>query len=136
MTDLYLDFGTDLNFAPNGDVQLATGSTLTNQRLARRFFTNPQQTNTSGNPIARADYIFHPEYGAGLGRYVESLGNSVTQRQIELLMAGQARLESAVAPLPLPTASSAFKPTGELDVSLRYATRDGNQVQTGFSLAP
>lgn len=136
MADLYLDFGTDLNFAPNGDVQLATGSTLTNQRLARRFFTNPQSLDASGNAIAKADYIFHPDYGAGLGRYVESLGNSTTQRQIELLMAGQARVEAAVAPLPLPTASSSLKPSGELDVFLRYTTRGGGQAQTGFSLAP
>ncbi|MBO9539688.1 phage tail protein [bacterium] len=136
MADLYLDFGTDLNFAPNGDVQLASGSILTNQRLARRFFTNPQQVDASGATLARADYIFHPNYGTGLGRYVDSLGNATTQRQIELLMAGQARLEASVAPLPVPSASSAFKVTGELDVFLRYATRDGGMVQTGFSLAP
>lgn len=136
MADLYLDFGTDLNFAPNGDVQLASGSTLTNQRLARRFFTNPQQVDASGAVLARADYIFHPIYGTGLGRYVDSLGNATTQRQIELLMAGQARLEASVGPLPVPSASSAFKVTGELDVFLKYATRDGGMVQTGFSLAP
>lgn len=136
MADLYLDFGTDLNFAPNGDVQLADGSTLTNQRLARRFFTNPQQTDGTGNAISRADYVFHPDYGTGLGRYVDSLGNSTTRRQIELLMAGQARMESTVAPLPLPTVSSSFKPTGELDVFLRYMSAEGGQVQTGFSLAP
>lgn len=136
MADLHLEFGTDLNFSPNGDLQLADGSTLTNQRLARRFFTNPQQADGSGSAIARADYIFHPDYGTGLGRYVDSLGNMTTRRQIELLMAGQARLESTVAPLPLPTAYSTFKPTGELDVFLRYATPEGGQVQTGFSLAP
>lgn len=136
MADLYLDYGTDLNFAPNGDIQVVRGSILTNQRLARRFFTNPQQRDASGNAIAKADYIFHPDYGTGLGRFVESLVNETVQRQIELLMAGQARLESTVAPMPLPTASSVFKLTGELNVYLRYTTREGRQAQTGFSLSP
>lgn len=136
MADLHLDFGTDLNFAPNGDVQLAEGATLTNQRLARRFFTNPQQTDASGIAFASADYLFHPDYGLGLGRFVDTLGNRTTQRQVELLMAGQARSEAMIAPLPIPTAQSALKPTGQLDVVLRYATRAGDQVLAGFSLAP
>jgi len=136
MADLYLDFGTDLNFAPNGDLQLARGAILTNQRLARRFFTNPQQTDARGSAIAFADYLFHPDYGLGLGRFVDSLGHRTTQRQIELLTAGQARLESAVAPLPLPSTQASLKANGELAISLRYSTRDGNQVLAGFSLAP
>lgn len=135
MADLYLDFGTDLNFAPNGDLQVADGAILTNQRMARRFFTNPQELDTAGKVVAKGDYIFHPEYGAGLGRYVGSLGNPTIQRQIELLIAGQARLEPAVAPLPLPSASSVLRPTGELDVILTYAARQSGQVQAGFSLA-
>jgi len=136
VADLYLDFGTDLNFSPGGDLQVANGPLLTNQRLARRFFTSPQQRDAAGNAANRADYIFYPAFGAGLGRFVDSLGNPTTQRQIELLVAGQARLESAVAPLPVPVASSVFRRTGELDVYLTYATRQGNRVQTGFSLAP
>lgn len=136
MADLYLDFGTDLNFAPGGDLQVADGAALTNQRLARRFFTSPQQRDAAGNVVTKGDYIFHPDYGAGLGQFVDSLGNATSQRKIELLMAGQTRLEPAVAPLPLPTASAALKPTGELDVYVSYTTRQGGQVQTGFSLAP
>ncbi len=136
MNDLYLDFGTDLNFAPGGDLQTATGPAVTNQRLARRFFTNPQQRDAAGNASTKADYIFHPTYGAGLGRFVDSLGHATTQRQVELLLAGQARLESAVAPLPVPTSSSVLRPTGELDLFLRYTARQGGQVATGFSLAP
>ncbi len=136
MADLYLDFGTDLNFAPGGDLQSADGPTLTNQRLARRFFTTSQQRDVGGSAASKGGYIFHPTFGAGLGRFVDSLGHPTTQRQIELLLAGQARLESAVAPLPVPTASSVFRPTGELDLFLRYATRQGGLVETGFSLAP
>lgn len=136
MADLYLDFGTDLNFAPGGDLQTADGPALTNQRLARRFFTTAQQRQPGGAEASQGGYLFHPGFGAGLGRFVDSLGHPTTQRQIELLLAGQARLESSVAPLPVPTASSVYKPTGELVVYLRYATRQGGLVETGFSLAP
>ena len=44
MVDLALQFGGDLAVGPTGDLELADGSVLTQQRVLRRLLTNPGES--------------------------------------------------------------------------------------------
>ena len=58
MWDATLVWGGDLTINATGDLQLSTGTQLGQQRVLRRLLTNA------------ADYIWQPDYGAGLGQFV------------------------------------------------------------------
>lgn len=88
--DCYQNFGGDLNINSRGDLLLAEGLTLSQQRILRRLLTNP------------GDYIWHPEYGAGLPRYI---GQPLTQalfKEISGLITAHIYLERTVAQNPPP----------------------------------
>lgn len=87
MNDLYQYFGDDLNPSATGDLQPVAATTRGQQRILRRLLTNP------------GDYIWHPDYGAGLPRYV---GSVIDVRQIKALIRGQVLLEDSVAKTPEP----------------------------------
>lgn len=87
MNDLYQYFGDDLNPSATGDLQPVVTTTRGQQRILRRLLTNP------------GDYIWHPDYGAGLPRYV---GSVIDVRQIKALIRGQVLLEDSVAKTPEP----------------------------------
>lgn len=87
MTDLSHYIGGDLSVSATGDVQQSDGLTQTSQRILRRLLTNP------------GDYIWHPNYGAGLGRKV---GTLLDVRAITGLIRSQVFLEAAVARTPAP----------------------------------
>ncbi|WP_028534226.1 hypothetical protein [Paludibacterium yongneupense] len=88
MIDLYHYVGSDLSKSPSGDLKPVTGLERGKQRVLRRLMTNP------------GDYIFHPDYGAGLGRKV---GDIVNVKEWKALILGQMLLESCVAADPEPT---------------------------------
>ena len=50
-------WGDDLTLTATGQVALVDGTPKGEQRVLRRLLTNP------------GDYIWHPEYGAGLPRW-------------------------------------------------------------------
>jgi hypothetical protein len=87
MTDLYHYMGDDLSVSPTGDVQQVEGLTQTSQRILRRLLTND------------GDYIWHPEYGAGLGK---KIGSVLDARAITGLITSQIFLEANVARDPAP----------------------------------
>ncbi|MGJ7529862.1 phage tail protein [Variovorax sp. GB1P17] len=87
MTDLYHYMGDDLSVSATGDIQQCDGLTQTSQRILRRLLTNP------------GDYIFHPEYGAGLGK---KIGTVLDIRSITGLIRSQIFLEANVARVPAP----------------------------------
>ena len=60
MQDAALIWGGDLGAGNTGDIALASGTILGQQRILRRLLTNP------------GDYIWHTEYGAGLAQFVGS----------------------------------------------------------------
>lgn len=87
MYDLYHFIGGDISKSPTGDLRPVTGSERGTQRILRRLMTNPDE------------YIFHPEYGAGLGR---KIGQTVNKNEWEALIRGQMLLEDCVAQTPTP----------------------------------
>lgn len=90
MADLLHWWGGDLSAAPNGDLATVDGITLGTQRIYRRLMTAP------------GEYIFHPNYGAGLP---QRIGRPYDARQIEAVVRSQIFLESCVAKTPRPVIS-------------------------------
>src|ERR1700739_2948205 len=87
MADLSHLWGSDLQVSPTGDLALATGTALTQQRILRRLLTNP------------GDYIWQLDYGAGLPRFVGTPGAAAG---IQAVIRGQICLEPSVAQAPEP----------------------------------
>jgi hypothetical protein len=115
MADLSHLWGADLQVSPTGDLALATGTALTQQRILRRLLTNP------------GDYIWHLDYGAGLPRFVGTPGAA---GGIQAVIRGQICLGASVAQTPEPVIDVQSDQTGKVYVQIRYvdATSGSTQV--------
>jgi hypothetical protein len=82
------DWGGDLSIGPSGDIGVSQVQTNVQQRVIRRLLTNP------------GDYIWHIDYGAGLGSYV---GEPYSPTFIEGTILNQLQHEALVATTPAPT---------------------------------
>lgn len=87
MTDIYHYLGSDIGLSSTGDLLAVDGTEEGKQRVLRRLLTN------SG------DYIWHPEYGAGLPQMI---GDNVDIDKITAIIDGQMRLEAVVSQSPAP----------------------------------
>jgi hypothetical protein len=87
LRDLDHYIGGDLSASSGGDLATASGLNQSQQKVLRRLLTNP------------GDYILHPEYGAGLGRYI---GQTMNIPEMQSLILGQMLLEDSVASSPKP----------------------------------
>lgn len=81
-TDLNQWFGNDLNVSATGDLLTVGDVTKGHQRLLRRLLTSP------------TDYLWHPEYGAGLPLYI---GEPLDKDTVEAVIRYQVALEPQVA---------------------------------------
>ncbi|CBJ38343.1 putative phage tail protein [Ralstonia solanacearum CMR15] len=79
--------GGDIGTSPTGDIGLASADLRTQQRIVRRLVTNP------------GDYIFHPDYGAGLPA---KIGQTLDIQALRGLVRSQVKLEEGVAQSPEP----------------------------------
>ena len=113
MPDIALQFGGDLSIGPTGDILLASGSVLTEQRVLRRLLTNP------------GDYIWQLNYGGGLGQFVGSPGASSA---IAGVARSQLLLEAAVAVAPAPVIGVNSGSDGTVDLSLNYSDAVNGQT--------
>lgn len=110
INDISHYWGQDVAVSAVGDLGQASGTLRGTQRVLRRLLTNP------------GDYIFHPEYGAGLGKKV---GSTATPSEIKALIRSQILLEDAVAKIPEPVIS-VTQITGGIAVQVNY-----NDAPTG-----
>lgn len=99
MSDLNHFYGNDLTLSPTGDFSQVTGTNQGLQRVLRRLLTNPAVVDSNGNVQVAGDYIFHPDYGAGLPRMV---GDVVNIPKIRAIIRGQMFLEACVSRNPEP----------------------------------
>jgi hypothetical protein len=106
--------GGDLGPSSTGDLLAVDGLTQGQQRVLRRLLTNP------------GDYIFQPDYGAGLPKYVGSIADD---QKIIALIKGQMLLEPAVArtPAPVVTLTRFF---GGISVSIQYTDSGTSEPTT------
>jgi len=79
--------GGDIATSATGDLGTATGDLRTQQRIVRRLVTNPD------------DYIFHPDYGAGLPA---KIGDTLDISSLRGLIRSQVLMEEGVAQSPEP----------------------------------
>jgi phage baseplate assembly protein W len=118
LTDLDHYIGSDLSVSGTGDLQGATDTIRGQQRILRRLLTNP------------GEYIFHPEYGAGLPQYV---GRTADVPKIRALVRGQIQLEEAVARAPAPEINVAAIPSaagGGFAITIIYTDAPSGQPVT------
>ena len=106
MPDLEMTWSGDLSLSPTGDLATVSDPLLGTERVIRRLMTNP------------GDYIWNPNYGAGLGQYV---GRPIDVAAIEALVRMQMRLETAVAMTPEPVITVSADVAGRLFLQVRYA---------------
>lgn len=114
MVDIWHQFGSDLVLGPTGDLATATGTVLTQQRILRRLLTNP------------GDYVWHTDYGAGLGQFV---GQPARPAQIRAVIRSQIFQEPSVARRPEPVIDIWVDATGTVYVHIRYADASTGQTQ-------
>jgi phage baseplate assembly protein W len=121
MQDLAHWFGQDLNVAASGDLLTVDGTLKGQQRVLRRLLTNP------------GDYIWEPDYGAGLA---SKIGQPFDAAACEALVKAQIFLEAAVARSPAPTITVTQISNG-LFVSIAYTdSGTGTIVPLSFSVTP
>lgn len=101
--------GNDLQIANNGDLASVKNPTEGQQRVLRRLLTNP------------GDYLWHPEYGAGLAQF---LGKAVSQGAIIGTIRRQMGLEEAVVQSPPPAVAVNVTKGGPVIADIRYIDRD------------
>lgn len=117
MADISHQWGSDLVTGPTGDLVVVTGAALGQQRVLRRLLTNP------------GDYIWQPDYGAGLARFIGQPGNALAIRAV---VRSQIFKEAAVARTPEPVIDVTLDPSGAAGtvyVYARYVDADSGQTQ-------
>ncbi|MCC6717369.1 MAG: hypothetical protein IT555_05750 [Acetobacteraceae bacterium] len=114
MPDLFHEFGDDLVAGPSGDLALAEAAALGRQRVLRRLLTNP------------GDYIWQPDYGAGLARFI---GQPASAARIRAVVRSQIFRERAVARSPEPVVDVQAGSDGRVFVTIRYADADSGETQ-------
>jgi hypothetical protein len=119
--DVWHEFGADLVVSANGDLLTADSVNLSQQFVLRRLLTNP------------GDYIWQPQYGAGLP---EKIGDPFDVATIEGIVTSQMYLESTVVRDPPPVIEVDSFPNG-MFVDISYTEADsGLPAVLSFPVAP
>jgi phage baseplate assembly protein W len=116
MTDISHTIFQDLSASSTGDLLACSGVEQGKQRVLRRLLTNP------------GDYIWHPDYGAGLARQVGELADI---KRVRALIRGQMLQEAAVAQSPEPEIT-VIQIQGGLQCAIRY-TDAGTQAPVSLN---
>lgn len=114
LNDLDLWVGADLGASATGDLALSAADVRTQQRIVRRLCTNPD------------DYIFHPDYGAGLPA---KIGQNADLQGLRALIRTQVLMEAAVAKLPEPEVDLRQVASG-FSITIRYTSADTRKPVT------
>ncbi len=107
-----------------GDIGTVTGALLGQQRVLRRLLTNP------------GDYIWQPDYGAGLAQFI---GQPVNPLQIKAVIRSQIFKEATVARQPEPLIDVQVAPggaSGTVYVYIQYMDAQIGETQViSFSMS-
>ena len=121
MTDAFHYFNSDLTLSASGDLLTADGETATTQRLLRRLLTNAR------------DYLWHPEYGAGLPG---TIGAPLVVAELTALVQSQMYLEAGVAHDPEPRVTLTPIPNGVSARIVYTGVESGDPVLLNFDVTP
>lgn len=114
MPDVSHNFGSDLVVSANGDLLTSDSLQLSQESVLRRLLTNP------------GDYIWEPDYGAGLPAMVGSPINVDTVNNIVL---AQMLLEPSVVQFPVPKVTIQSIPNGMFG-NISYTETDSQKTAT------
>jgi hypothetical protein len=114
MTDLSQNFGGDLSLSASGDLALANGTQVVEQRVIRRLLTNA------------GDYIWQLAYGAGLR---EQVGQNTNLTVIQNIVRSQIFAEADVAQVPAPTITASRDATGNVSLTIQYVDASSGTLQ-------
>jgi phage baseplate assembly protein W len=117
MPDLSHQWGAELEVGPTGDLAVASGPMLGQQRVLRRLLTNP------------GEYIWQPDYGAGLASFI---GQPADALRIRAVVRSQIFKEPAVARTPEPIIDVQTSPAGSAGVTyvhIRYVDAPTGETQ-------
>lgn len=79
MADIHLEWGGGFEFGPSNDLRIATNANFARQRIIRGLLNGPRQVDGSGQVVRPADDPFNPNWGAGLGRDVDTNDDATTR---------------------------------------------------------
>jgi alpha-beta hydrolase superfamily lysophospholipase len=138
--EVSLDWSGDFQYDSTGDLILAVDTTdaptATNQRLIRLILTAPNIV-VNGQPVAFADDIFHPTWGAGLRAYVDDTFNATTLQKLTNHIMQMLSADPAVAASPRPTVTSNMVGPNAATVAITYTDTLGQkQVLPTINLSP
>ena len=122
MSDLFHVWGGDLNLSATGGLALVNSVELSKQRILRRLLTNPARYDANGNVVVAGDYLWHPDYGAGLPSYI---GKLLDVPAITALIRSQMYLEASVLHDPEPVIT-VQQIAGGISVQINYTESDSN----------
>lgn len=108
MADEFHWWGQDTQFSASGGSAVASGVTELNQRIIRALLTPP------------GTYIWHPTYGAGLGRFVGRALSVEEYAEIKSLINAALAIEPDVQKQPPPTITYQADATGLLSAAINY----------------
>ena len=121
MTEAAHYFGGDLALSATGDLLPADGIEESKQRILRRLLTNP------------GDYLWHPDYGAGLPSYI---GRPLDAAALSSLIKSQMYAEGGVSQDPEPLIALQPIPNG-ISVRIGYtALPSGQPAYLNFDVTP
>lgn len=118
MTDLYHYWGTDLQLSATGDLLTVDGVTETDQRILRGLMT------------AAPEYVFHPKYGAAIGKHVGDALSISDYSRIKADIRSIVIRDVNVSTNPAPQLDFKATASGYLSVSISYIYKPTGQLQT------
>ncbi|MDR3480414.1 MAG: phage tail protein [Burkholderiaceae bacterium] len=121
MSSEYHWFGLDIQFAANGDDASASGIAEINQRIVRELMTAP------------GDYVWQPNYGAGLGRYIGVALSAEKYAEVTALIRSIVVKQPDVQRLPAPAITFQADATGLLSTQIVYTYAPTGQPVTVFA---
>ena len=121
MSDIAHYFSSDIGLGATGGVQVAEGTLESQQRILRRLLTNP------------GDYIWEPEYGAGLPRYI---GEKLDIVALTALIRSQMYLEASVQQQPEPRITATPLQNGIYVRIVYVEATSGQPVTLNFEVTP
>jgi hypothetical protein len=111
-------YGNDIQLASNGSISIATGIDRVSQRLLRVLLTGAQ------------DYIWHPTYGIGAGKYIGAALSPAVLATLKAKFRGQILADPDVGTNPPPKIIFDTSQPNLLGVTIQYTYRPSGQLQT------
>lgn len=119
MSDITHFFGNDLSTDETGDLAVSGGDDQTTQRVLRRLLTAPLTKALNGQTGLPPDYLWEPDYGAGLRRMI---GKAIQNAEIVGVINSQLFYESGVSQRPAPAIDVEVQTGGVTNVNIEYTS--------------